>query len=137
YITPIVEGEYVGNNYATYNLAGGVSNTGEISGEGVPSGIISAGQGFIVSTSNDSIAFNNFMRTDESTNFFKPSEFERHRFWLNLSDDENIGLNQILIAYMEGATMGIDSQIDGELFGYEGSAIYSLVDGNAFTIQGR
>src|SRR5690606_39352080 len=38
---------------------------------------------------------------------------------------------------------GIDSQIDGKLFGYEGSAIYSLIDdastGSAtkLTIQGR
>src|SRR5690606_3865119 len=141
--TPLVDGEYVGNNYATYNLAGGVSNTGEISGEGVPSEIISASQGFIVSTSDNSITFHNSMRTNESTDFFKPSEFERHRFWLNLSDDENIGLNQILIASVEGTTMGLDSQIDGKLFGYARSAIYSLIDdastGSAtkLTIQGR
>src|SRR5690606_8217386 len=30
--TPIVDGQYVGNNYATYNLSGGVSNIGTISG---------------------------------------------------------------------------------------------------------
>ncbi|HLV24389.1 MAG TPA: GEVED domain-containing protein, partial [Moheibacter sp.] len=132
-----VNGTYVANNYAVYNVLGGVSSTGATSGPSVPTGIITTGQGFIVSTTNDSIAFNNSMRTNESTNFFKPSEFERHRFWLNLSDNENVGLNQILIGYMENATMGIDSQIDGKFFGYDGSAIYSLIDQEYFTIQAR
>src|SRR5690606_2196212 len=91
----------------------------------------------IVKTSGTAVNFNNSMRTNSDTDFFKTADVERHRFWLNLFDGNNNGLNQILIAYMEGATMGIDNQLDGKMFGYEGSALYSIIDGDSYTIQGR
>lgn len=132
--TPLVEGEYTGTSYATYTIAGGTANMPE--GD-EPSGIIAAGQGFIVFTTDNSVSFDNTMRTSNATNFFKTTDIERNRFWLNLSGENNLGMNQILISYMEGATLGFDHQIDGEMFGYEGSAIYSIIDEKPFSIQGR
>src|SRR5690606_16788419 len=132
--TPLVDGEYTGTNYATYTDAGGAANA---PGGNEPSGIVAVGQGFIVKTSGTAVNFNNSMRTNSDTDFFKTADVERHRFWLNLFDGNNNGLNQILIAYMEGATMGIDNQLDGKMFGYEGSALYSIIDGDSYTIQRR
>jgi hypothetical protein len=38
---------------------------------------------------------------------------------------------------MTGATNETDQQIDAKLFGYEGSALYNLIDEEAYVIQGR
>src|SRR5690606_26368400 len=135
--TPIVDGEYVGNNYATYNLTGGVSNTGEIDGTGVPSGTIAVGQGFIVQTPFISVSFNNSMRVSDAAEFFKTTDSGSHRFWLNLSGENGTEFNQILVGYINGATNQVDDGFDGKMFGYEGSAIYNLIDQEKFTIQGR
>lgn len=131
----LVDGAYTGNNYATYTDLGG---TAAYLGGITPTNVISVGQGFIVETSDTSVSFDNTMRTDNGSGFInKTDEAEKHRFWLNLSDENNNGLNQILIGYMTGATQGIDHQIDGKMFGYEGSAIYNLISEEKFTIQGR
>jgi|GEM_PF-641297 len=104
---------------------------------------ISVGQGFITYTSESSVHFDNSMRDSGQSIFFKTDETERHRFWLSLSNENENEYTQILTGYMTGATNGIDSQIDGEMFGYEGSSIYSLIEdapaGSAtrFSIQGR
>src|SRR5690606_26506327 len=77
------------------------------------------------------------MRLTSSGMFFRQMESDIHRYWLNLSIEET-ALNQILIGYMEGATYGVDNQIDGVMFGYEGNAIYSIIENSeeAFVIQG-
>lgn len=123
-----------GNNYASCTSGNCVAAAG---GGNQPNGVIAVGQGFIVATTNTSVNFTNSMRTADATDFFRPSTTEKHRFWINLLDDENVGFNQILVGYMEGATMGIDQQIDGKMFGYEGSALYNIIDNDAFVIQGR
>lgn len=63
---------------------------------------------------------------------------ERHRFWLNLSD-ESVTYNQILVGYVENATQGEDTGIDAQMFAYEGNAIYSIIENSdkQFVIQGR
>src|SRR5690606_31379720 len=104
---------------------------------GVPTGIVSAGQGFIVSNNDSSVTFNNEMRTSAPTEFFRIDELEKHRFWLNLSDENNQGLSQILIGYIENATNGFDRQMDAHQFGYEGPSIYSLLENDKLTIQGK
>jgi len=137
-------GGYTGNNWATYTLAGGTS-AGFGSGGTTPVPFVAPGQGFIISSteSGTSVSFNNTMRTSEEAIFFKNEEEETARFWLNLDGTNDESYNQILVGYMNGATLGIDNQIDGKMFGYEGSAIYNLIDdastGSAtrFTIQGR
>src|SRR5690606_11169157 len=130
--TELIDDEYVGNNYATFTGLGGTS-----ADEGpTPSGIIAVGQGFIVETSDASVNFDNSMRTSDATDFFKVDDVEKHRFWLNLYNENGNDLNQILIGYMEGATTAADHQIDGKMFGYDGTAIYNLIDETAYSIQG-
>lgn len=134
---PVVDGEYSGNNYATYTFMGGVGTIGPENNEtDAPNGIVSVGQGFIVeSTGASAVEFNNGMRTGDAATFFK-ADAERHRFWLNLKDADQ-SYNQILIGYMTGATNGVDKQIDGSMFDYEGNALYNLINDRKYTIQGR
>lgn len=123
-----------GNNYATYTEMGGTAAGG---GSEVPDGIISVGQGFIVATTTNSVNFDNSMRTVNDGIFFKGNQAQKHRFWLDLTNENNEKFNQILIGYMDGATNGIDNQIDGKQFGYEGSSLYNLINEEKYTIQGR
>lgn len=123
-----------GSNYATYTEMGGTAAGG---GSEVPDGIISVGQGFIVETTTNSVNFDNSMRTINDGIFFKENQAQKHRFWLDLTNENNEKFNQILIGYMDGATNGIDNQIDGKQFGYEGSSLYNLINEEKYTIQGR
>lgn len=123
-----------GSNYATYTMLGGTAAGG---GSAIPDQYISVGQGFIVSSTDAVVNFDNTMRVGNPAQFFKIDELEKHRFWLSLNNSENHKYNQILVGYMSGATDGIDNQIDGKLFGYEGSALYSIVQEDNFAVQGR
>ncbi|MFA7444660.1 MAG: hypothetical protein WCY89_01840, partial [Flavobacteriaceae bacterium] len=133
---PPVEGAYVANNWASRTTIGGTSAEG---GAVEPNGEIATAQGFIAYVdSGTSVSFTNDMRIG-SGQFFKQMQSEKHRFWLNLNNADNLTLNQILIGYVPEATQNVDSQIDGEMFGYGESALYSLI-GNTdkqFIIQGR
>jgi len=131
--------EYTGTKYVTCSTGGCTKPGGDF---------ISVGQGFIVRTleaapTESQVTFTNSMRVNDATEFLKTEETERHRFWLSLSNADGNELNQILTGYMTGATNEVDQQIDGELFGYEGSAIYNVIGdastGSAtkFVIQGR
>ena len=124
-----------GNNYAT--CTNGVGCAAATGGGNTPNGVITVGQGFIVHTDDASVAFNNSMRVNSNGIFFKVDELESHRFWLNLNGEEEEKFNQILIGYVSEATNGVDNQIDGKMFNYEGSALYSLVDEEKLVIQGR
>jgi len=121
---------YTGSRYVAYSSLG--FNNPAYEGKS-----ISVGQGFIAYTSGSSVSFDNSMRTSAEESFFKTDETERHRFWLKLEDKEGHTLNQILIGYMTGATNGIDQKIEGEQFGYEGSALYNLIEERKYSIQGR
>src|SRR5690606_4450361 len=116
----------------------GANNTGQ-----VPNGIIQTAQGFVMgfeeADPTRTINFNNEMRlATNNSQFFRQMSNERHRFWLNLSNEE-VANNQILVGYMDNATQGVDTGIDAKMFGYEGNAIYSIVDNNEeqYVIQGR
>lgn len=132
---PPILGVYAANNYAYFNISGG---TASAAGGEEPDGIINVGQGFIVQTNNSfQLDFTNDLRISYSDRqFFRAAQLERHRMWLNLSDSET-AYNQILVGYIQNATMGVDHQIDGKMFGHSGSAIYSLIENNKFVIQGR
>lgn len=134
---PPVGGTYEGqpNNYATRTALGGTAAAG---GTVTPNGHIAVGQGFIVRTTGSSFVFNNSVRSTSTGLFFKTMEEEKHRLWLDLSI-ENTVLNQTLVGYMDGATEGVDAQIDGEMFGYYGSALYSVIANEPadYVIQGR
>ncbi len=141
-----------GTNYAVWNPGMGgtpatVGGGGTGSSPVTPNGIIQTGQGFLVqATSAGNMIFNNSMRTPDSANqFFKSivvksnmvePDIERHRIWLQLAGSNSV-LNTILVGYAAGATSGIDYGYDGLKFGGTGSELYSVIAGNAYTIQGR
>lgn len=126
-----------GSNYATYTNLGGTAAGG---GSLIPNGIISVGQGFIVDNNTSSLSdliFDNSMRVGTPAIFFKGNQTDKHRIWLNLNNSENENLSQTLVGYMNGATNEIDVQIDGKMFGNEGSTLYNIIGEDKFAIQGR
>jgi len=140
-----------GTNYAVWNPGtGGTPATVGGGGTGsipvTPNGTIQTGQGFLVkATAPGSVAFNNSMRvTNTSNQFFRTAasntqinpDSERHRIWLQLSNDIT-SLNIVLVGYVEGATSNVDYGYDGLNFGSPGSELYSLIENNGYTIQGR
>src|SRR5690606_11405236 len=115
----------------------GIGCVAAAGGGNTPGGIITPGQGFIVHTDHSSVTFTNEMRTGDNGTFFKVDELESHRFWLNLNGENEKPYNQILVGYVSEATNGVDNQIDGKIFGYEGSALYSIIENEKLVIQGR
>lgn len=117
------------NNYAAFTVAGSVI-------PGLTN--ISLGQGFIVglSQATPTVSFNNAMRTAQDAKFYKNSTIEKNRIWLSLSKEDK-PVSQILLAYMDGATNGIDNQIDAKVMQRGSSAIYTLINDEAYAIQGR
>ncbi len=125
---PVGFSEYA-NNYAAFNVVGGV----------IPDlSNISVGQGFIVglSQATPTVNFNNTMRTSQDAFFYKNSIAEKNRIWLSLSKESKT-ISQILLAYMDGATNDADNQIDAKVMQRGSSAIYSLINNEAYAIQGR
>ncbi|RZJ66955.1 MAG: DUF1533 domain-containing protein [Flavobacterium sp.] len=126
-------------SYATYTLAGG---TGTQSNPGdplnlVPNGFIQTGQGFIARSTSTSLTFNNSMRVSNFDNqFLRASSAERHRIWLNLTNTDGL-FSQTMVAYMQGATQGIDAAIDGRFFNDSQNALTSIVADEEFAVQGR
>lgn len=124
-----------GSNYSTCTVGNCVAANGGVNSV-EPNGIITVGQGFIVETMNNSVNFTNSMRVPNA-GIFSKNDSEKHRIWLNLNNEENQGLNQILVGYISGATNNIDHQIDGKLFETSTSALYNIIDEQNFVIQGR
>lgn len=114
-------------SYATYTTAGGTANNGGASTI-IPNGIIQIGQGFITKSTSTSIQFNNGMRVvDNQNQFLKTKEIERNRIWLNLSNEIE-PINQMMVAYMTGATQNIDPAIDGRYINDSQTALNSLIN---------
>ncbi|WP_051662692.1 T9SS sorting signal type C domain-containing protein [Flavobacterium sp. KJJ] len=156
--TPVVLGpnyKYASDDYATYNLSGGVraafaaQSTGNPSdpenNKSLPSGEIAAGQSFFASTvSSGTIQFKNYMRRGGASNgqFYKPESesktlLEKHRLWLNMTNSEG-AFKQTLIGYIEGATNEYDQRYDGtSLDGNKYLDFYSINSGENLVIQGR
>lgn len=149
--TPITKGQYASDDYAVYNLLGGVGTRGALASgvnETIPDQKIASGQAFFVSGKNSgTVEFNNTMRmAEKNTTFFKPakvqiedvqSKVEKHRIWLNLKNSEGI-FKQILLGYIEGASNGYDTDFDAESFnGNQFVDFYSIVENKELVIQGR
>lgn len=124
-------------SYATYTTAGGTANAGGGSSI-VPNGTIQVGQGFIYKSTGVALTFTNAMRTSNTANQFLRTKNvdEKSRIWLNLSK-ETEPVNQMMLAYMNGATSGIDPAIDGRYINDNPTALNSLVENEEFVIQGR
>jgi hypothetical protein len=135
-----------GTAYATYTL-GGATTTSPTSP--VPNGTIQVGQGFIVAAQNvvNPIArFTNDLRVDNNSNqtfrsnfglpYATQSEMERHRIWLNLTNDSGF-FSQMMLGYMSDATNEVDQLIDGKYIGDSEIALTSLVNNEEYVIQGK
>jgi hypothetical protein len=124
-------------SYATYTKAGGTANAGGGSSI-IPNGIIQVGQGFIYKPTSSVLTFTNTMRLANNSNQFLKTRTitENNRIWLNLSKDTS-PINQMMIAYMTGATSGIDPTIDGRYINDNLTALNSLLENEEFVIQGR
>lgn len=149
--TPITDHEYNTDDYAVYNLLGGVGTRGALStgiNESIPDRTIASGQSFfVISKEIGTLEFNNSMRlVDKSFTFFKPgrigktnveNEIEKHRIWIDLKNEKGI-FKQILLGYIEGATNFYDEDFDAEpLDGNQLADFYSIVDKKKLVIQGR
>ena len=135
-----------GTAYASYTL-GGATTTSPTSP--IPNGTIQVGQGFIVAAKNVATpmaSFTNALRVDNNNNQFFRSAFglpyltettmERHRIWLNLTNDAGL-FSQMLVGYMSSATNEVDAFIDGKYIGDSDTALSSLLAGEEYVIQGR
>ncbi|WP_396153268.1 reprolysin-like metallopeptidase [Flavobacterium sp.] len=135
-----------GTAYATYTL-GGATSTSPTSP--VPNGSIQVGQGFIVAAQNvvnPTARFTNDLRVDNNSNQFFRSNFglpyatqtemERHRIWLNLTNQAGF-FSQIMVGYISDATNDVDQLIDGKYIGDSETALSSLVNNEEYVIQGR
>jgi hypothetical protein len=106
---------YVLDDYATWNLSGGIIAE---SGGTEPTGFIASGQGFFAETTangNGKVTFNNAMRvTDNNTDFRNAQPKDKNdKLWLNMYNDDGI-FNQILIAFLPNGTINIDNSYDGK-----------------------
>ena len=127
------------SSYATYTFAGGTgteANPGDPASI-TPNGIIQVGQGFIAQATSGTLSFNNQMRVGNNDNqFFRDGATERNRIWLNLTNTQGI-FSQTMVAYMTGATQGVDAAIDGLFFNDSQVALTSLIGTSEYAIQGR
>ena len=126
---------YSAADYAAYNYTGGV--TTQPTGVLPFAGKVASGQAFFVEgLVNGKATFNNSMRIATDNNQFYRANIQKDRFWLNLTNNQG-AFNQMLIGYLEGATVGYDRGFDGKVFGGTYVNLYSISDNENLTIQGR
>src|SRR5690606_5249258 len=97
------------NDYAVFTVGSGGTAGGDPLK--IPNGYIPSGQGFFVAGSSSGTAtFTNAMRMADGTSnnqFFKESSSKgkelENKLWINLTSDNGV-FNQILVAYVDGAT---------------------------------
>ncbi|WP_298150510.1 hypothetical protein [Flavobacterium sp.] len=88
---------------------------------------------------HDSLLLSNIVaRSSAGTEASVPdtTEIERHRIWLTLQNVSGM-FSTLLVGYVTGATIGVDCGYDAVSFGTTGAEFYSIIDGNAYVIQGR
>ncbi|KAB8152028.1 hypothetical protein EZY14_016275 [Kordia sp. TARA_039_SRF] len=142
--------EYIGG-YATYTRLGGVTTKNEAQSFNnptfraptTPNSSISAGQGFIIETrenTSGTIIFDNDMRIEGSnTQFYRQTtastdENDRKKCWINLSNEEG-DFDQILIGTLPEATAADDYGLDGKLLDFKTVYAYTLIDDAKYTIN--
>lgn len=143
---------YTADDYASYNLTGGVKTSrSAITGAMAPTGKVASGQSFFINIKEELAngtyqgQFNNSMRiVEQNDQFFRfatPStssvSAEKNRLWINISN-ENGAYHETLLGYLDGATNGLDYGFDGKYInGGNFVSIYSIMDENKLSIQGR
>lgn len=147
--TPIANLKYSSDDYAVYNLIGGVSTKAKSASEyeTAPDGKIASGQAFFVrSTTSGTLEFNNSMRiADQNNSFYKPTksknvkvekQFNKNRLWLNLSNEKGV-FKQILIGSIN-EDLKSDARYDAELInGNQYADFYSIIENKKLVIQGQ
>ncbi|WP_295334252.1 T9SS type A sorting domain-containing protein [Flavobacterium sp.] len=77
----------------------------------------------------------------EATNNNSSSEtmstIERHRVWINATDNMTGAFSQTLFGYRTGATNGVDQGLDGAFFNDGSIALASLIGNDRYAIQFR
>ncbi|RYJ39481.1 RTX toxins and related Ca2+-binding protein [Flavobacterium anhuiense] len=140
---------YSNDDFAVYNLLGGVGTRSALSSgvsSDAPDGTIASGQAFFVKSNQTGyLEFKNSMRIrDNNNSFLRPalnsvikSTNEKHRFWLNVTNNDN-EFKQILLGYAEGASNSLDLNYDAEYLS-SGASIdfYSIIKDKRLIIQGR
>ncbi|HEX9979606.1 MAG TPA: GEVED domain-containing protein [Flavobacterium sp.] len=147
--TAVTNNVYDGDDYAVYNLSGGVGTGTAGGGTGnsfVPDGDIAAGQAFFAKGSaNGTATFNNSMRiSGNNSDFFKvstvqtsPQSLEKHRIWLEIKNAQG-AYKQTLVGYIQNATDERDRDFDGDLVDAGNPVgLYSLLGTDKLSIQGR
>lgn len=125
------------SSYATYTLAGGVSNSSGDPLGLIPNGTIQVGQGFIAKAATATLDFTNAMRINNSENqFLRLASDDKSRIWLNLTNDAGY-FGQTMVAYMPQATTEVDAAIDGRYINDCQTALTSIINNEEFSIQGR
>ena len=142
---------YTADDYAKYNLTGGV-RTAAVTGGVVPDGKIASGQGFFIEAATGlangtyTANFRNSMRLAGSNNQFyrvaspvnaTQTTVEKNRLWLGISNPQG-AYNQILVGYITGATNNFDNLYDGKVMaGANVLSMYSPLGNDNLSIQGR
>ncbi len=142
---------YTSDDYAYYNLTGGVatSTVAESGGVMIPTGKIASGQSFVATThGSGTINFNNSMRvgglTGDNSQFFKINKnskttntVKKNRLWLNLTNGQG-AFKQLLLGYITNATNEYDNAFDTESQDSNKYIdFYSIVADKFLTIQGK
>ncbi|MFN7014424.1 MAG: T9SS sorting signal type C domain-containing protein, partial [Bacteroidia bacterium] len=137
------QSNYTPADYITYN------GLGTVSGPAGFNGFIAGGQGFFVqmndgATATQNITFNNSLRSATYTNnqFYRNAQVEENsdlvasRIWLDIIDSAN-NSDRTLLGYTEGATAEKDRLFDAVTAAGLSMKIYSLLDNDMMTIQGK
>ena len=136
-----VSGQFLGLDYATYNLTGGILAQ---SGGVVPTGNIGSGQGFFVKTiSSGTVFFQNDMRLqNQNDQFFRAPDTKtttttiKDRVWLNVESNSGGAFSQILVGFFGNATDGFDRGYEGTRLGASWIDFYSKIDTVHYAVQG-
>ncbi len=138
------------NDYAIITVgSGNIAGSGTLTDNNIPNSdnTIPSGQGFFVKgLSNGTLRFNNSMRKADlisNNQFFRSSNIttNTNRLWLNLTTESGI-FNQILIAYVDGASDGFDGfsfDATRSLHGGNTSILFTEIENDTrrFAIQGK
>lgn len=142
---------YVANNAPGGGGAGGndgndlIADPWTIDSEGV----LNTGQGFIIKAKNtqDLVFRNNMRKAHNFASFFRngntaenepeTSAVNASRIWLNVTNAAEDVFAQAMVGYTAQATLGYDNGIDGRGFVDGTVSLYSVIEGERLTIQGR
>ncbi|WP_290697803.1 hypothetical protein [Lacinutrix sp.] len=111
----------------------------------IPNNFVPSGQSFFIQgLANGNATFNNSHRKADVTSnsqFFKNNLVSPNRLWVNLTSDNGV-FNQILVAYVDGATNATDNtsyDVKASIYNINAAVMYTEIENNSerFTIQGK